>query len=171
MRYIRAFLCLVLAASLTAGWGGGGGGVDRESALAAGGSCKAKNERTGEQYKQTANPLGDAITAAQGGDTIRIWGVCVGGFVSDKSLTLQGQGAKATLDGGGGWPGGVLTIQGDVTVSINDLTIANGFAIAGGGIHNGYLGNGNVTLTNSTVSGNYSSGGGGIFNGGMMTLN
>ncbi len=112
--------------------------------------CQTKNVRTGVEYKGAA-PLSTAITAANAGDTINVWGTCVGNFAVAKNLTLKGQGKNATLDGN--QAGRVLTISSGTT-TIRDLTITNGQTTElGGGI---YVGSAAV-LNNVLVTGNTAS--------------
>jgi nitrous oxidase accessory protein NosD len=109
-----------------------------------------------------------AVNAASGGDTLNVQGTCEGDTTIGKSLTIQGQGPGATLNGEN-QSGSVITIfQG--AVSISGLTITGGNANVGGGIR--ILGEPTVTLTNSTVTGNRAvSKGGGIYEeGGTLTL-
>jgi predicted outer membrane repeat protein len=146
--------------------------------------CQTKNVRTGVEYKG-ATPLTTAITAASAGDTINVYGTCVGNFEVGKNLTLKGQGKNATLDGNE--QGRVLTINGGTT-TIQSLRITNGQTpSAGGGIYiataavlvnvlvtgntagaNNFGGGieadlgSSLTLTNSTVSGNTAGSSGGI---------
>jgi hypothetical protein len=114
--------------------------------------------------------LQDAVTAAAAGDRLSVKGTCTGTTEIGKNLTIDGHGAKAaTLNGGG--QGGVLAIDGGVTVTLNRLTITNGSAPSGGGILNA----GTLTLKRSTVTGNTAFGsggigGGGIYNVGTLTL-
>jgi len=85
-----------------------------------------------------------------------------------RDLTINGPGA-ANLAISGNHASQIFEIDPGVTVAISGLTIENGLAKAGGGIHN----EGALTLTNITVSGNTSAGGvgGGINNyGGTLTL-
>lgn len=91
--------------------------------------CQTKNERTGVEYKG-ASPLVTAIGAAQSGDTISVWGTCVGNFALAMDLTLQGRGRNATLDGN--QTGRVLDISAG-TATIRDLTITNGLTSGSGG--------------------------------------
>lgn len=146
--------------------------------------CQTKNVRTGFEYKG-ATPLSTAITEANTGDTINVWGTCVGNFAVGKNLTLKGQGKNATLDGN--QQGRVLTINLGTT-TIQGLRITNGQTPnAGGGIYvataavlvnvlvtgntagtNNFGGgieaddNSSLTLIDSTVSGNTAGSSGGI---------
>src|SRR6266540_3324810 len=86
--------------------------------------CQTKNVRTGVEYKG-ATPVATAISEASAGDTINVWGTCVGNFQVGKSLTLKGQGKNATLDGGGAAT--VLHIT-DGTTTVDGLKITNGAA-------------------------------------------
>jgi predicted outer membrane repeat protein len=117
--------------------------------------------------------LQPAIDAAEPGDALEITGSCVGNFIIDRDLTLQGTG---TLNGNGA--GTVLQIDSGSTVAIIDLTITNGvgsvenslfLVLSGGGIYN----RGTLTLDGSTsVVGNSAVLGGGIFNdaGGSLSI-
>ena len=91
--------------------------------------CQTKNERTGVEYKG-ASPLVTAISAAQSGDTISVWGTCVGNFALAMDLTLQGRGRNATLDGN--QTGRVLDITAG-TATIRNLAITNGRTDGQGG--------------------------------------
>jgi Right handed beta helix region len=146
--------------------------------------CQTKNERTGVEYKG-ASSLVTAIGAAESGDTISVWGTCVGNFALAMDLTLRGRGKNATLDGD--QTGRVLTISSGTT-TLRDLTITNGLTPdSGGGIYvataavlidvlvtantagatqfgggiEADLGS-NLTLIDSTVSGNSAGSSGGI---------
>jgi hypothetical protein len=130
--------------------------------------CQTKNVRTGFEYKG-ATPLTTAITAANAGDTINIWGTCIGNFEVGKNLTLKGQGRNATLDGGGA--GTVLHITAGTT-TVDGLKITNGVVsvyspenadcCVGGGIAVSGPTAG-VRVLNSLVTGNSAS----LFGGGI----
>ena len=95
--------------------------------------CQTKNVRTGVEYKG-ASALATALTAAAAGDTVNVWGTCVGNFALAKDVTLQGKGKGATLDGN--QTGRVLNITTGTTATIRDLTITNGRRDGlGGGIY------------------------------------
>jgi hypothetical protein len=131
--------------------------------------CQTKNVRTGFEYKG-ANSLTTAISAANAGDTINVWGTCVGNFEVGKNVTLRGQGKNATLDGGAA--GTVLHIT-DGTTTVDGLKITNGVAdvsspdnggdcCVGGGIAVSGPTAG-VRVLNSLVTGNLAS----LFGGGI----
>jgi hypothetical protein len=96
--------------------------------------------------------IGRAISLAASGDT-----VTVAAATYTENLTINiivkviGSGASTTIIDGGG-VGTVVTIS-NITahVTLSGLTIRNGKATSGGGIHN----SGTLALTNSTVSGNW----------------
>ena len=114
-----------------------------------------------------------AINTASPGSTISVKGTCAGHFRIDaKSLTLNsGSKARAVLDGNG-TAGTVLSLTGQETVTLTDITVSNGAVdganASGGGI---YLELGTLNLTGaSLVTGNTATGtaaypslGGGIF--------
>ncbi len=136
-----------------------------------------------------------AIAAASSGDIISIEAGTYyeSGIDVNQNLTIQGQGATSTIVDGGG-NGIVFTIEANYTVTIQGLTIQNGFSDNdGGGIYNnggkltlsqitlsgniaiglgGGIANygGTLTLSQSTLSGNSATGGGGIFNYGTATI-
>jgi hypothetical protein len=118
-------------------------------ALAGPPPCQTKNVRTGVEYKGTS-ALATAISAAASGDTVSVWGTCVGNFVVAKQLTLQGKGNSATVDGN--QSGRVLDITAG-TATIRDLVITNGrTGSAGGGIR--IHSNGAAVLVDTVVRGN-----------------
>jgi hypothetical protein len=102
-------------------------------------ACRAHNVNTNTDYSG-ASALTAAIGAASAGDTINVQNTCHGNFVTTQDVTLQGWGAKPTLDGDAA--GRVLTVNGGTT-TLNDLTVRNGkttgrgFANLGGGIYVG----------------------------------
>lgn len=98
---------------------------------------------------RSGGDLQAAIGAAAPGATIFIRGTCVGNFVIDKDLTLQGSGRRPRLDAQGS--GTVLTIPAagrstGAAVLVSDLVITGGNPT---GIENW----GRLTLVRSTVSG------------------
>jgi len=85
------------------------------------------------------------------------------------STTIDATGHSVTISGNNAVQ--VFVVDTGVSLSLNNLTIANGksFFHGGGVINNG----GFLTVTNSTFSGNAATnggGGGGIFNGGFLTV-
>ncbi len=147
----------------------------------------------------TANRLVEKITAASSGDTINF--SCSGTITLAatmtiaKNLTIDGTGQTVTISGGNAVR--VLIVNTGVSLTLNNLAIANGKSpsgSSGGGIVNlgtltitnstfsgsntinGYGGgisnNGTLTVTNSTFSGNSAplAGGGGIMNSGTLTV-
>jgi hypothetical protein len=169
-------------------------GLTMSPVLAKSKDCAITTERNNKKYAT----LQAAHDAAGTNDTITVTGTCVGTTVVTKSLTITGSTGKhvagpPVLDGGA--LGTTLAISGEVTVTINDLTIENGATSGdGGGIsselatvtvnnsavtgNTGGLGGGivvvrgSMTLNNSTVAGNGAYRGGGIFvYTGVLTLN
>jgi predicted outer membrane repeat protein len=99
------------------------------------------------------------IDGASSGDTIVVYGTCYGNFTIDnKNLTLQGGSAGATLNGRGS--GTTLTIENSVDTRIDNLTITNGSATYGGGIHDEEA---SLTLANVTIRDNRADFGGGMW--------
>ncbi len=91
--------------------------------------------------------------------------------VQNFQVTITGPGSDSLTISGPTDGGGVITINEPdnptITVTISNLTISNGSATSGGGIHN----NSTLYLTNDVISNNSAtSGGGGIYNGGTLTL-
>jgi len=127
-----------------------------------------------------SDALQPAINAAAPGDTLNVTGTCVGNFVIDHDLTLQGTG---TLNGNGS--GSVVRVipananPWELIVTIVDLTITNGGGgdvagvpcgglLTGGGIIN----YGTLTLAGTTkVVGNTAACGGGVFTDSTLTMN
>jgi hypothetical protein len=116
------------------------------------------------------------IAAANSGDTIdfssklkgRMITLTTGELVVNKSLSVQGLGAKQLAVSGGG-TSRLLDISGGATVSISGLTLTDGTAASGGAILN--EAGSTLVITQSTLSGNEASGdasgnaqGGAIFN-------
>jgi hypothetical protein len=116
----------------------------------------------------TGGDLQAAIDAADVGATLQVKGTCVGNFVIDKTLTLEGPASKATLDGGG--TGTTLRIDSG-SVQLLRLILTGGHG-DGGGIDN----YGSLTLRRTIVRGNTVEGihcsdcGGGILSWGPLTL-
>ena len=80
-------------------------------------------------------------------------------------LAMDGTGQTVTISGNNAVR--VMVIDVGASLTLNNLTIANGNEANGGGIFN----NGMLTITNSAFSGNSVTGmGGGIFNNGTLTI-
>lgn len=119
---------------------------------------------------------GNCGPASNGNDTITF---SVGGTIalgSTLPAIVSGEGAL-TIDGGsiiisGNNSVGVMIVNSGVTLTLNNLTIANGTGAdcggfnCGGGIYNSGL----LLITNSTFSGNSAGDGGGIYNVGMLAV-
>ena len=127
-----------------------------------------------------AGSLREAITAANAtvaNDTIT-FSVSVSGIIGLTSAlpnlanngTLTINGARAiTVTRNSVSPFRIFRVNSGANVTLNGLSITNGFASGdGGGIYNG----GTLTVTDSTLSGNSATffGGGGIYNGGTLTV-
>jgi hypothetical protein len=114
--------------------------------------------------------LRHAIASAAPGDTIEmhVSGTIVlttGTLTIRKNLTIVGPGAASLTILGNGTSR--LFLIDTATVSISGVTISNGVADYGGGIHN----TGRLTLTDCVLSSNTATWfGGAIFNTGMLTL-
>ena len=148
------------------------------SPTAAMSACVVTNQSTDAVYAD----LNMAIRAAAAGTTLAIQGTCTGeessrsrnaAFIIDRSLTLEGKrtpdSGDPTLDGGA--IAGVVWIERNLTVTIDGLTIMNGYADRGNG--GGLFNDGSVvTLRDTVVSSNRAWVAGGIDNsfGGVMTL-
>jgi fibronectin-binding autotransporter adhesin len=61
----------------------------------------------------------------------------------------------------------MFQVNAGVDLSLTNLTVRDGRANWGAGIHNQ---GGTLTISRSTISGNSASGGGGIFNSGTLTV-
>ncbi|HXF84024.1 MAG TPA: sortase [Anaerolineales bacterium] len=117
---------------------------------------------------------GDCGSASPGNDTITFSASITTITLSSPLPSIVNAGAL-TIDGGGD-----ITISGDgsvrvmyvnsgATLTLQNLTIANGSAVNGGGVYND---GGTLTITGSTFSGNSAGGfGGGVYNdGGTLTI-
>ncbi|MCA9067458.1 MAG: VCBS repeat-containing protein [Planctomycetaceae bacterium] len=125
--------------------------------------------------------LRDAIAAANsaGGDDIvfSVTGtinLTNGELSINKSLTINGQSNNITVDAGGN--SRVFFVDGNVDVTLSNLTISGGSASgSGSGSGGGALlssSSGSLTVQNSTVTGNSASNdGGGLYSSGSGTLN
>lgn len=88
-----------------------------------------------------------------------------------RSMIIDGPGAaNLTVQRGGSGSYRIFTVQSGATVTIQELTVANGSVSGGNG--GGILNSGILTLQDSLVSGNTAALGGGIYNqNGTLTLN
>jgi hypothetical protein len=116
-----------------------------------------------------AGRLVEVITAAVAGDTVNF--SCSGTItltatlLIDKDLTIDGSGQTVTISGGNLVR--VFYVNSGVTVTLNNLTVADGlFSGWGGGIEN----YGTLTVMNSTLANNSATGGGG-YGGGIDNRN
>jgi CSLREA domain-containing protein len=128
-----------------------------------------------------ANPGADTITLPAKPYTLTIGGAgednsATGDLDIADDVTIDGAGAGQTIiKGGAGWDDRIFDIPAwGISVTLNDMTIANGNVNGyGGGIYHGNTGT--LTLNNSSVSGNSATGGsgGGISHGsgGTFKLN
>jgi predicted outer membrane repeat protein len=127
--------------------------------------CDAQNRRTRTQYYGTGANLQTAIDAASNGDTLDVWGDCVGNFTIGASgavtLTLVGHATRAMQEASlnGDHSGAVLSIDSPGTspntvVTLRDMSIANG---SDGGIINNPFStailNGTSQVVNNSGSG------------------
>ena len=125
------------------------------SVLAVPASAKSRPSTTEVDCRAGAD-LQAALDAASPGDTLLIRGSCVGNFATDAAghtpiagLTLEGRGARPTINGG--------LSAGSSDITLVGLTITNGGIFSGGGL----------TLVDSTVR---DSGSCGIFTLGSATI-
>jgi hypothetical protein len=114
--------------------------------------------------------IGYAIGQADVLDTINVaTGIYPENVTIGISLTLQGAGAGNTIVDGSGTDR-VITVTNDAVVTIDGMTIQNGKASDGGGIHINY--GCTVNVNNSTIYNNTADYGGGIRNSGdVLTIN
>src|SRR5436190_639140 len=116
----------------------------------------------------TGADLQAAIDAADVGATLEVSGTCVGNFVIDKTLTLEGPLSKATLDGAG--TGTTLRIDSG-TVELRRLISTDGHGDGGGIDNHGTLTLRRTIVRDNTVAGSQCSDcGGGILSWGPLTL-
>ena len=111
--------------------------------------------------------LRQALADANDGDVIGFAvtgtiGLTSGELLVTRNITISGPGAESLAVNGNG-KSTVFHIATGETVTISGLTITNGSAESGGGIHNDHA---TLTLNNCTISGNTatSNRGGGIYN-------
>ena len=112
--------------------------------------------------------IGHAISLAASGDTIRVAAATYTENLSIAiSLKILGAGASTTIVDGGRAGTVVIISNANAYVTLSSLTIRNGFAVSGGGVHN----YGMLTVNYSIISGNHASalrGGFGAFGGGIL---
>lgn len=132
-----------------------------------GGECRVVNWTSGTQGPD----LQEAITLAEPGDRLRVFGTCVGGFSIDKDLTLVG---PARLDGTTCLSptecyGGIVLWVDVAQVRLRNITVAHGSSTYdGGGVHNyGRLVLAGTTAVRSSLA---EDGAGGIYNEGTLVM-
>jgi len=111
-------------------------------------------------------PAGSTITfdPSLSGQTITLDG---SELLLDKNLTIDASALPAGLTIDADAASRVMRVVSGITVTLDSLTLANGEADEGGGIHN----SGTLTLIRCTLSGNFaSSDGGGISTSGTLTI-
>jgi hypothetical protein len=117
-----------------------------------------------------------AISLAQAGDSIM---VAAATYQENLGITISlkviGSGAKTTIIDGGGKGTAVTVSSGGAVVTLSNLTIRDGLASYGGGVHN----NGALTINNTIIIANTASvdcyggicgNGGGIYNVGKLVI-
>jgi len=135
----------------------GANGSDHNNCLSAATACQT---------------IGKAISKAVSGDSITIAPAVYGeNLTINFSLRLIGSNARTTIIDGAKSRRVISILSTSAAVTLSNLTIRNGIATGGGGIHN----SGNLTLSNSAITGNYalsgsSATGGGIYNSGTLTV-
>jgi hypothetical protein len=122
--------------------------------------------------------LTSAISAAGNNGTVQFGADCSITLSStitlSQNVTIDGNGHAVTVSGGhtGGTGTGVqvFVVNSGVSVTLNDLTVANGNSFAGNG--GGVFNSGTLTVTNSTFSSNSTrnGSGGGIENRGTLSV-
>jgi len=105
--------------------------------------------------------INDATTCALPGDTIVLSeGIYLGNLLIEKSLTISGSEAATTMIQGDG-VGSTITVQPDVSLILDGVSVSGGNAVQGGGI---FTLTGKITINNSVISNNSASEiGSGIF--------
>jgi len=145
------------AGAITTWYVNGANGSDHNNCLSAATACQT---------------IGKAISKAVSGDSITIApAVYSENLTINFSLRLIGSNARTTIIDGTKSRRVISILSTSAAVTLSNLTIRNGIAIAGGGIYN----SGNLTLLNSAITGNYalsgsSATGGGIYNNGTLTV-
>ena len=145
------------AGAITTWYVNGANGSDHNNCLSAATACQT---------------IGKAISKAVSGDSITIAPAVYGeNLTINFSLRLIGSNARTTIIDGAKSRRVISILSTSAAVTLSNLTIRNGIATGGGGIHN----SGNLTLSNSAITGNYalsgsSATGGGIYNSGTLTV-
>ena len=106
--------------------------------------CSSDAQLQADVAQANSDNAGDVITFACSGDIKLTSTLAISG-----SMTLSGSGQHVTLDGGDSTL--VLDVNGNLSFTLNALTVAHGL----GGLENDY---GNVTISNSTIAYNSGSG-------------
>jgi CSLREA domain-containing protein len=166
----------VQASTSNANAGLGGSVVTATITVSCGGSLVVNNNDSGAGSLRaillTACP-GTTITFAPG--VVGPITLTSGELVVDKNLTINGPGANIlTISGISSSNSRVFRILSGNTVTMTDLTIANGQMSGSGNNGGGVLNNGTLTLNNCNLFGNatINNRGGGIYNDGTsLTLN
>jgi hypothetical protein len=167
IRLARVFAAVALAVGVTAtSW------VPTSAATR---SCTVKNLTTGKSYSRgTGSIVQMAVDGARSGDVLEVLGRCRTNATVDKNLTILGRSRDGlptpVLDGGGA--SRVLVIPSGVSLTLQDVEVANGSISGGDG---GSIDNaGTLTLRGRTLvsSGNASGGGhgGAVHNSGTLIV-
>ncbi|MFZ4662299.1 MAG: Ig-like domain repeat protein [Caldilineaceae bacterium] len=147
--------------------------------------CFATHDDGGTLYSSSdTQAVQQAVDAASAGDTIKIAGTCAGvgalpllitipltlsgGYTTSNWLTADAATYPTTLDGSGSTR--VLSITGEIAVTLQGLTLQNGDAGAddGGCL---YIDRSTVTLNDTTITGCQAVDGGGVRVGSTLILN
>lgn len=129
-------------------------------------SCEVRNATTGGS---SSSDLQQMIDAADAGDVLEVQGVCVGGFVIDKSLTVRRHSTEqpAVLDANR--TAAVITVTGlpdqpvPLRLKLSGMTLRNGRGEYGGGISAQFT---DLRISHSLIRDSvswYGNGGGGIW--------
>ena len=127
----------------------------------------------------SASALDSALSQAQASSGNTIQFACSGDILIDQALTItttltiDGSNQQVTLDGHQQY--GVFQVNAGASLTLNALTISNGFgspnANFGGNVGGGIANFGTLNISNSTLSGNAAQFGGGILNEGTVSIN
>jgi hypothetical protein len=120
--------------------------------------------------------IGHAISLASSGGSINVAAATYKeNLTIAVGLRIVGASAVTTVIDGGGL-GTTITITGEASVGLSQLTVTHGSAINNGG---GIFNSGRLTISRSTISGNSAGtslgvcvgNGGGVYNSGILTIN